>query len=106
MGRSEAAGAAATASGAEQGGPQPSPVEGPASLPLGETGQTAEPPLGDEPGATAPGSPSDDGASEDVWAEQPDPEAAAPVLEWLRSMPLGSGLRAEGGQEPSWPDRN
>jgi hypothetical protein len=52
--------------------------------------------------ATPDGHPTDD----DVWVEQPDAEAAAPVLDWLRALPAGSGLRAEGGQEPSWPDRN
>jgi superfamily II DNA or RNA helicase len=48
----------------------------------------------------------DDRDDDDIWAEQPDPEAAAPVLDWLRTLPVGSGLRGNGGQEPSWPDRN
>jgi superfamily II DNA or RNA helicase len=50
--------------------------------------------------------PGESGAANDIWIEMPDPEAAAPVLDWLRVLPLTSGRRATGGHESSWPDRN
>ncbi len=55
---------------------------------------------GADPGAAPPL------ADDDIWVETPDPDAAAPVLDWLRDLPVASGLRTNGGREPSWPDRD
>ena len=61
---------------------------------------------GTDAAAAATGSQRDVPSGDDVWLETPDPEAAAPALDWLRGLPLASGLRADGGHEPSWPDRD
>jgi SNF2 family DNA or RNA helicase len=41
-----------------------------------------------------------------VWVEQPDPQAAAPAIDWLQALPVASGLRPNGNQGPTWPDRD
>ena len=45
-------------------------------------------------------------AGDDIWVETPDPAAAEPLLDWLRALPVASGQRANGGHDPSWPDRH
>lgn len=43
---------------------------------------------------------------DDIWVEQPDPDGAAPAIDWLQALPVATGSRPNGNQEPTWPDRD
>jgi SNF2 family DNA or RNA helicase len=82
-----------------------------AVAPIAEPSGSAVAARGEEatPAAAAPSldsAPAHEPENDDVWLETPDPEAAAPALEWLRGLPLAAGRRANGGAEPNWPDRD
>src|SRR5262249_13857887 len=52
------------------------------------------------------GAPHDQAQPAEVWIEAPDAEAAAPLLDWLHTLPVTPGVRGNGAHEPKWPDRD
>jgi superfamily II DNA or RNA helicase len=86
------------------------PIDTGAATPAAISGDSSLSPPGAPPAEAGPGTalPAAPAAApiDDIWVEQPDPAAAAPVLDWLRELPLTSGARGNGGHEPGAADRH